>query len=326
MASAKFSNQVIEEINIFRQSPLSIQKKCEVFKTGLSRFKGNEGFIKEIDDFITSLQVISKMPKLTKNETLTKIAEEQLKKYIQDPNYSCFLNNQQMKTIVPEEFMKENPCLVADEGADNPASAVTKLILSKLDKNKIGRIALINKKYTQIGVAHGMNNGENHVIFIFADNAAVEEDQDLPDGDISELKQAFDLFDVNDIGKIDAKETVSAMRSLNMDMSNPTLFTILKELDDEKNPLVDWPTFASHIVKRISDKKSKEGLRTIFNLFKDDYDKDRITIFALKKIVKEINETEADDDLNKLLANKNGGSAFLTFEEFYAYMQKNYSV
>lgn len=324
MASAKFSIGVIDEINKFRQAPATMQKKCEVFKTGLSRFKGNESAIREIDDFIPVLQSMTKLPKLSKSDTLTKIAESELKKFIKDLNYARFVIGKQLKGIVQEPLLKENPCLLADDGADSPSDSVTKLLLNKMDKGKIARIALTNKKYTQIGVAHGMSSGENHIILVLADNAPSEEEEDVPEGDLSELKQAFDLFDVNNIGKIDAKETVGAMRSLNMDMTNPTLFSILKELDNSQNPLVDWATFSVHIVKKISDKKSKEGLRTIFNLFRDDYDNDRITIFALKKIVKELNETEAEDDLNKLLANKNGGSAYLSFDEFCDYMKRTY--
>ena len=147
---------------------------------------------------------------------------------------------------------------------------------------------------------------------------------ELPEGDLSELKQAFDLFDVNKIGKIDPKETCGAMRSLNFDQNNPELYKIMKELDTPDNVLVDFPTFATHIIGKISDKQSDQGLRTIFNLFVEDQAEDKITLLTLKKIVKELGEHESEDEVDRLLRNKGGANAFLTFDEFKAYMNKVY--
>ena len=75
---------------------------------------------------------------------------------------------------------------------------------------------------------------------------------------------------------------------------------------------------------KISDKQSDEGLRTIFNLFVEDQAEDKITLLTLKKIVKELGEHESEDEVDRLLRNKGGANAFLTFDEFKAYMNKVY--
>ena len=70
----------------------------------------------------------------------------------------------------------------------------------------------------------------------------------------------------------------------------------MKELDTSENNLVDYPTFAAHIVGKISDKKTEAGLRTIFNLFVDDPSEDVITVLTLRRIIKDLGETESEEE------------------------------
>ena len=321
--SSKFVKNAIDEINKFRVNPESIRKKLETFKTGLTRFKGNEAFVKEIEFFIDSISSMPKIAKLEKNDELTKAAQQQLQKIMAEKNYSRYLRGSQLSGKIPEEYIEQNCCLIADDGAETEADIPIKLLLNKMDKEKIGRTYLTNNEYTQIGVAHAVNeDDENCVVIIMARQLA--EKKELPEGDLSELKQAFDLFDVNKIGKIDPKETAAAMKSLNFDMKNPELYKIMKELDSPGNNWVDFPTFAQHIVGKISDRRTDQGLRTIFNLFVDDPVKDTITILTLKRIVKELEDEESEEEIDRLLKNKGGANAHLTFDEFKAFMRKTY--
>ena len=341
--SSKFCTAIIDEINKFRQNPKSISKKLSTFKTGLSRFKGNESFLREIESFSSSLSTMSKLPKLEKNDELCISAETELQNFLDDENYDQFQRGNKLKGKIPDVYVQQDCCLIADEGAETEADVPIKVLLNKLDKSKVGRYCLTSGEYTQIGVAHENANDENFVVIVLGKKKAeqpkketlrsvkqkvvVEEEQqqvELPEGDLSELKQAFDLFDVNKIGKIDPKETCGAMRSLNFDQNNPELYKIMKELDTPDNVLVDFPTFATHIIGKISDKQSDQGLRTIFNLFVEDQAEDKITLLTLKKIVKELGEHESEDEVDRLLRNKGGANAFLTFDEFKAYMNKVY--
>ena len=345
--SSKFCTNIIDEINKFRVNPKSISKKLSTFKTGLSRFKGNESFLREIESFSSSLNSMSKMSKLERNDELCRSAETELQNFLDDENYDQFQRGSKLKGKIPDAYLAQDCCLIADEGAETEADVPIKILLNKLDKSKVGRFCLTSSDYTQIGVAHESANDENFVVIVLGKKKAEEpkketlrsgrakavekvevvekvEEVELPEGDLSELKQAFDLFDVNKIGKIDPKETCGAMRSLNFDQNNPELYKIMKELDTPDNVLVDFPTFATHIIGKISDKQSDQGLRTIFNLFVEDQAEDKITLLTLKKIVKELGEHESEDEVDRLLRNKGGANAFLTFDEFKAYMNKVY--
>ena len=149
-------------------------------------------------------------------------------------------------------------------------------------------------------------------------------DMSLPNVDLTELKQAFDLFDVNHEEEISPKDTVEAMKSLGYDKKNPELYRIMKELDTPYNATIDFPLFANHIVNAITDKYSEDGIRTIFNLFVDDPREDTISILNLKKIIEELGEKPSQAEIDRLLDIKGSVNAKLTFDEFYDFMKRVY--
>lgn len=320
-----FEQQIIDEINNLRQNPSSIVKRCEVFRTGISRLKLPKEYLNEIDGVILSFKTMKKAEPMIKNTDLAQAAVGQMSKFLNETEtYVKIQEGEMMKRIVPEKFYDEKPVLFADAGGDAPIDCVVKLLLSREDKDRIAKKRLSDPAYTQIGVAHSVKNDDNHIVIVIAEKAGKEK-VPLPEGDLTELKQAFDLFDIYNIGKIDINETIGAMRKLNMDMRNPELFQIMKELDQVNSPWVDFPTFATHILGKITDKKSTEGLRTIFNLFRDNSDRDEISIVNLLKIVTELGEIDAQSELKQLLSNKGGSKAMITFDEFEEFMQKTYS-
>ena len=50
-----------------------------------------------------------------------------------------------------------------------------------------------------------------------------------------ELRQAFDLFDVKENGKIDPSEIKETMKQLGFDTKNPTIYKIIEDLDTEES-------------------------------------------------------------------------------------------
>ena len=87
-----FTDQIISEINKFRINPKSIQQRIQLFKLGLSRLRSNDPFLKEIDTFISDINKMFPMRPLHKNETLTKIAKNEIEIFIKNENlYEKFL-------------------------------------------------------------------------------------------------------------------------------------------------------------------------------------------------------------------------------------------
>jgi len=322
----KFANGVYNEINKFRENPLSVEKRLQSFKLGLSRLRANDPFIREIENFIKDLGNLRKNPPLELNDTLCEAAQSQLDEFVRDAeSYKNYRSGDDLVGIVPRHYLKENPVLIVDDGAEEPYEVLNKFLLNKLDPRQFGRKTLCSSDFTQIGLAHTLKDGDNYIICIFAyKKAKKHSDMPLPEGDLSELKQAFDLFDVNHEEEISPKDTVEAMKSLGYDKKNPELYRIMKELDTPENETIDFPLFANHIINAITDKYSEDGIRTIFNLFVDDPREDTVSIINLKKIIEELGEKPSQQEIDRLLEIKGSVNAKLTFDEFLDFMRRVY--
>ena len=141
-----------------------------------------------------------------------------------------------------------------------------------------------------------------------------------------DLRQAFDLFDVKENGKIDPNEIKETMKQLGFDTKNPTIFQIIEDLDtpeSKKNGGISFSQFSESMNKRLGDKESKEGARRIFDLFVDDTKAEYIPIESLKKIAKELGDKSSDDQLKDMIecASKNNGQ--LSFDDFYYIISKS---
>ena len=141
-----------------------------------------------------------------------------------------------------------------------------------------------------------------------------------------ELRQAFDLFDVKENGKIDPSEIKETMRQLGFDIKNPTIYKIIEDLDtpdSKKNGGISFSEFSESMNKRLGDKESKEGVRRIFDLFVDDPNAEYIPLESLKKIAKELGDKSSDDELKDMIESASKNSGKLTFDEFYYIISKN---
>ena len=147
----------------------------------------------------------------------------------------------------------------------------------------------------------------------------------LSNDEVDEIRQAFDLFDTNGTGKIDPKELKAAMQSLGFDSKNPTIYTLIADLDTPeaaKNGGVNFDDFVGSINNKLGDKESKEGIHRIFELFIDDPNADTITLSSLKKIAQELGENMSDEELKDMLERASANGTELTFDEFYEIMTK----
>ena len=147
----------------------------------------------------------------------------------------------------------------------------------------------------------------------------------LTSDEVDEIRQAFDLFDTNGTGKIDPKELKAAMQSLGFDIKNPTIFSMIADLDTQeavKRGGIDFDTFVEAINEKLGDKDSREGITRIFNLFIDDPKSETITLNSLRKISKELGEQMSQEDLKNMLERASSNGTELTFDEFYDIMTK----
>ena len=167
--SDEFEKGILTNVNSFRKNPQSIKHQIEVLHRGISRFKANDPFLLEIEDFLKTIGHIPKMQPVVINQALCDVAASEVKKYAKnEETYKAYRQGKELEGIIPEEYMAQNPALIADNGADEPDTIVPKLLLNRLDEQKKGRKILCTNEYSQFGVARIRHDDENYYIIIFA--------------------------------------------------------------------------------------------------------------------------------------------------------------
>ena len=317
--TTNFAKSVLTELNKFRSSPKSIEHQCEVIRKGFSRIKPGDPFLNEIDYFVKELDTMQQLPQLQYNDILSEAAKRELPSFRGNRGYIKYKRSDSIKGIVPEYYLVASPALAADDGADDPINVLTKILLDKQDTLKEGRDILCDPHFTQIGIAHEIFDNENRVIMIFATEYITDEPKfEIPFGNITELKRAFDILDEDGNQILRMNEIMETLKEMNFDKTDPTLYSIFKDLSSKDK--CSWPKFAYFANVRMTDRQSEEGLLTIFNLFIDNPNKRTITFETFKKICNEIEFRLSEKQLRDILqaATKNGNE--ITFEEFVEYM------
>ena len=317
--TSRFAQNVLKELNKFRNDPKSIEHDIELIRKGLSRIRSGDPFLGEIEAFIKTLDSMKQLPSVEYNEVLSNAAKKELPNFRGKSNYKKYRREDALKGLVPDYYMVAKPALAADDGADDPINVLTKILLDKQDKFKEGRDILCDPKFTQVGIAHEVFDEENMVILIFATNYVEDEPNfQLPEGDLTELKKAFDVLDVEGKQKLDMKQIMNAMDEIQFFKTDPTLYSIFKDLSDKDR--CSWPKFATYVNARLTDRESKEGLSTIFNLFIDDPDKNTLSYDTFKKLCSEIDSGLSEKQLGEIMKASTMDGNEITFKEFQEYM------
>ena len=141
--------------------------------------------------------------------------------------------------------------------------------------------------------------------------------------EVQEIKEAFDLFDTDKTGEIDTNELKQALSNLGIDARNQTLANMMADIDRNGSGTIDFDEFIDMMTAKMSDKDTREDLQKVFELFLGDDDSDKIEIKHLKRVVKELNETMSDDELNEMITRADTDrDGKVSFEEFYNIMTK----
>merc|ERR1719378_1340693 len=121
---------------------------------------------------------------------------------------------------------------------------------------------------------------------------------ELKDDQKTEIKEAFDLFDTDGTGTIEAKELKVALRALGFEPKKEELKKLVSDLDKSGGNStgqgqLDFNEFLEIMTAKMSEKDSKEQIQKAFLLFKGPSGK--ISFDDLKSVAKELGETMSDE-------------------------------
>merc|ERR1719203_2449852 len=93
---------------------------------------------------------------------------------------------------------------------------------------------------------------------------------ELDDSQKLEIKEAFELFDTDGSGEIDAKELRVAMRALGFDPKKEEIHQMIAEVDDDGSGEIGFPEFLKMMTHKILNRDPKEEIMKAFRLWEDE--------------------------------------------------------
>ena len=139
---------------------------------------------------------------------------------------------------------------------------------------------------------------------------------------MEEIKEAFDLFDVDHSGSIDYKELKAAMKALGVKVDKDELRKMITDVDTDGSGSVELPEFIEMMTAKMSDSDSKEEVEKVFKMF-DTEGKGKIVFIDFKKICKELGESMSEDQMHSMFDHAdNGSKGYVSFDDFHKLMKK----
>ena len=137
-----------------------------------------------------------------------------------------------------------------------------------------------------------------------------------------EIKEAFDLFDTDGSGSIDAKELKVAMRALGFEPKKEEIRKMIQEADKDGSGVIDFPEFLDMMTQKMSERDPREEMMKAFRLFDDD-ETGKISFKNLKRVAKELGENMTDDEIQEMIDEADrDGDGEIGEEEFMRIMKK----
>merc|ERR1711966_90033 len=145
---------------------------------------------------------------------------------------------------------------------------------------------------------------------------------DLTEEQKQEIREAFDLFDTDGSGCIDAKELKVAMRALGFEPKKEEVNKMISDIDKDGDGTIDFDEFMMMMTAKMGEKDSREEIIKAFRLFDED-ETGRISFKNLKRVARELGETMTDEELQEMVDEADrDGDGEINEEEFLRIMKK----
>ena len=138
-----------------------------------------------------------------------------------------------------------------------------------------------------------------------------------------EIREAFDLFDTDGSGSIDAKELKVAMRALGFDPKKEEVKKMIADVDTDGYGTIGFEDFVGLMTAKMAERDPREEILKAFRLFDDD-ETGKITFKNLKRVAKELGEQISDAELQEMIDEADrDGDGEVDEEEFFRIMKKS---
>ena len=314
---SEHDNELITQINELRTNPSSFKDSFTLVSKALSRIPKKKKEAKELEDVANSLTDIKPLEGFKLSPGLCLAATDIINhmKKLGKLNH-IKLDEYDLKEHIRAYTRKSNKVFqIIDIGGSE--NILARSMISENDLNRTNKKALFDTDFQYCGLSSHEVEDEITTVIILADYieegnlARTYNPEDYP-----EIKEAFDLFDINEIGKIDAKEAKKVMENLGFHIKNPMIYAIMNALDIPENYLgVTFDALMDEITSAVGDEMTKDGLYRIFCLYKDSTNV--ITLGGLKQMTIELDEKDLTHEIELLSEQARTNGNYITFDDFY---------
>ncbi|KAL3816380.1 hypothetical protein ACHAXA_008350 [Cyclostephanos tholiformis] len=145
---------------------------------------------------------------------------------------------------------------------------------------------------------------------------------ELTEDQKQEIREAFDLFDTDGSGTIDAKELKVAMRALGFEPSKEEIRNLISQINRDGSGTVNFAEFLTMMTTKMGERDSTEEMIKAFRLFDDD-ETGKISFRNLKRVAVELGENITDEELQEMIDEADrDGDGEVSQEEFIRIMEK----
>ena len=140
--------------------------------------------------------------------------------------------------------------------------------------------------------------------------------------EIDDLKQAFDLFIDDKTEKISPNEIFEAMKTLGLESKNPIIYEFIGNIknNDLYKEGIKFEEFIELVNNEIIFRESKDNLKRIFHLFKNNPNSEGIGFEDIKKILNDIGDHMDDKEIEDIIKTVSKNGKEIKFNEFFEIM------
>ncbi|XP_008782222.2 caltractin [Phoenix dactylifera] len=137
-----------------------------------------------------------------------------------------------------------------------------------------------------------------------------------------EIREAFELFDTDGSGTIDAKELTVAMRALGFEMIDEQVSQMIADVDKDGSGSIDFDEFVYMMTSKIGERDFREQLMKAFCIIDQDSN-GKISAVDIQRLAKDLGENFTLEEIREMIteADRNGDGE-VDADEFIRVMKR----
>ncbi|KAK4522589.1 hypothetical protein GAYE_PCTG10G0479 [Galdieria yellowstonensis] len=146
----------------------------------------------------------------------------------------------------------------------------------------------------------------------------------LTEDERQEIKEAFELFDIDSTGAIDTKEFKIALRALGFEIEKEEASRIISKLDKDGSGMILYEDFERVVSQKMAERDPEQEILKAFKLFDTD-DSGGISLEDLRRVADELGESISNEELQEMIDEADRtGRREINYEDFSRILKRSH--